>query len=525
MQDPDPVERQEAAADVARLRCQGFRATSAVRPLIRLLDDADQRVREAAARALLFFRDDAQPAMPVVMEILRSNRADLWASAIRLLGSIGSEEACALLSGFLNDPGPERRLKTVQALHDSEFHGPSLFPLLRERFKIDTDPTVRASIYHFLVKFDGDPKQVVIADLQACRDEGAELRREALSRLSRHNPELFLHIFQRGVGDEIAGVREAALHALCVTGLEHPDAIPLLCQSLKNPLTHDAAVKEIGGCSVRFISSGSGRIPEAYAFALDAAVEAVREAMDRDDPQANRVVVPLLFQLLGVAEFGNVAGSRIVHAAVDSLRAKLRLGDPVLRRYVLVSLLDRIPTEVLGPVLDDLLEKENAPEVGVQARTSLSAGRSDIASLIATARARDRGIRFNGSLINLLPEGIIQSLIPKICTALADPDENLRLQALIVISILWSDEKSRPKPTSAGTRCIVSALRAALTDRVSKIREFAATVLGELGPAAKDSEPDLHDAIAKGQEPRVLSRMEAALRRIGGNGPGRVEPQ
>ena len=71
--------------------------------------------------------------------------------------------------------------------------------------------------------------------------------------------------------------------------------------------------------------------------------------MERDDPQADRVVMPLFFQLLRVAEYGNVVGSRIQHAAVESLRARLKLGDPVLRRYVLVTLLDRNPTEVLGP--------------------------------------------------------------------------------------------------------------------------------------------------------------------------------
>ena len=92
-------------------------------------------------------------------------------------------------------------------------------------------------------------------------------------------------------------------------------------------------------------------------------------------------------------------------------------------------------------------------------------------------------------LIDLLPEDIVQSLIPKICDVLADKDDDLHLQPDGDLQLLWQSE-AQPQVGDAGTRCIASAM-IALADSVSNIRELAAIFLAELGPAAKDSMPAL----------------------------------
>jgi len=528
MRGPDPVERREAAVELGMLRLRGERATAAIPPLIEGLDDADQKVRVAAAESLLYFGPDAVSAVPVLARIMRTSRTDLQAPAIRLLGSIGSADARAVLIECLTDTDPERRLETIRELKSVGRNAVFVCPVLIEMLKNDTDAAVRQAILRLLVEIDTEPDRVLQAKLLATRDVSADLRKAGLSSLHpptfrSPDPVPFLGVFQEALRDQNADVRAEAMRGLSDIGLSHPGAIPSLCDALRDARTRDAAVKALGQVTLEAFWRPPGERNAALALALNAAVPALTRAMECDDPQTCRVVASLLCQLISVSEIENAPVPPILRAAADSLRARLRHPDPVLRQYVLMTLLDRIPTELLTPVFSDLLEEENDPALEPASTADRSARRAAVASLIASAQARDLLIR-RQSLINMLPEEIVRFLIPRICAALADENEDLRLQSLMVISHFCSNQKSGPKSASARTRRIVSALEIALTDRVSDIRELAAISLAELGPAASDSEPALHDAIANEHVSTVRARMEAALRQLGSAGSGKLEP-
>ncbi len=462
--------------------------------------------------------------MPVLARLMRTDHTDLRAPATRLLGSIGTADAGVVLSEALADPDPERRLETIQALRS--FGGGATFvvPMLIERLSNDTVAAVRQAILRLLVAIEPKSERVLQAKLSAFRDVSADLRRAAVSLLRSPDPVPFLGVFKEAVSDQDAGVREEAMRGLSQIGLSLPGAIPALCEALMDPRTHDAAIKAIGQVSARAGWKRPGDTAATLALALDAAVPALTGAIVSDDPHTCGVVAVLLCQLIYVSEIENPPVPPILRAAADSLRGRLRHCDPVLRRYVLMTLLEENPTELLTPVIGDLLEEEHDPAFEPAGTANRAARRATIASLIARARARDPLIR-RQLHINLLPKDILQSLMPKVRAALADENEDLRLQALLVISNLRSDLRSGLKSAAVETRSIVSALEIALTDRFPAVRELAAIILAELGPAARESRRAIQDAIANEHESTVRARMEEALQKLGSTGSAHVQPQ
>lgn len=521
LQGRDPVERGEAALELGTLRLRGVRATAAIRPLIERLDDADPNVRVAAAQSLHYFGREAEPALPVLARIMRTNRTDLRAPAIRLLGAIGSAEAGVILIEALTDPDAEHRLETVQVLESVGRGAAFLIPVLTERLSNDTDATIRQAILRLLVNIDPDRGRILQTKLLACRDISAGVRMAALELLRSPDPVLFLDVFREAVSDQDAEVRTEALRGLSEIGLSHSGAIPSLCDALKDPHTRDAAVKAIGRVANW---SRPGDNAATRALALDAAIPALSGAMECDDPRSREVVASLLCQLISTSEIENPPGSPTLRTAADALRGRIRHSDQMLRRYVLMTLLNENPSELLTPVFGDLLDEETDPTLGSARTANRSTWKATIASLIARAQARDPLIR-RQLLINLLPEDLVQSLVPMVCAALADENEDLRLQSMILISNLCSDQRFSPKSTSTWARCIVSALEIALTDCVPGIRGSAAITLAQLGPVAKDSEPALRAAIAKERESSVRAWIEAALRQLGGAASSQVEPR
>ena len=77
-------------------------------------------MRVAAAESLLYFGPEAASAVPVLARIMKTNRTDLQSPAIRLLGAIGTAEACRGPERVLTNPEPGRRLDTVQVLKVSD---------------------------------------------------------------------------------------------------------------------------------------------------------------------------------------------------------------------------------------------------------------------------------------------------------------------------------------------------------------------------------------------------------------------
>ncbi len=195
----------------------------------------------------------------------------------------------------------------------------------------------------------------------------------------------------------------------------------------------------------------------------------------------------------------------------------------MLKRYVLLTLLDEKPTELLTSVFGDLFEEEYDPALESSGTANRSGRSAAIDALIAKARAGGPLIR-RELLIDVLPGDIVEPLVPRICAAMADENEDLRRQAMAVILNVCGNHKSGLVSENVETRCIVTTLRTALTDRLPEVREWAAEAMALLGPAASDLKPALHDAIANEHESTVRARMEAALRQLGSAGSGKLEP-
>lgn len=81
---PDPRTRSLAASALGEMR-----AKTAVRALIRALDDGDARVRRAAVDALGRIGPDAKAAVPALTRVLSDDDAAIRATAQRTLDRIG----------------------------------------------------------------------------------------------------------------------------------------------------------------------------------------------------------------------------------------------------------------------------------------------------------------------------------------------------------------------------------------------------------------------------------------------------
>jgi hypothetical protein len=149
------------------------------------------------------------------------------------------------------------------------------------------------------------------------------------------------------------------------------------------------------------------------------------------------------------------------------------------------------------------------------------AWKAHLTDLTARIRAGDRGARAK-MLGGTLHEDLMAALVPEICLAMTDDDENLRNETLLILYVpppmsegLINDHRAILASSSVARQLVVSAIGAALKERLPDYRSLAADGLGELGSLAIDARTALRDAISREPYPFVRSRMEAALRRIG----------
>ena len=116
----DPFQRAYTAALVAMV---GVESREALEAVIKLLHDSDQVVQDRAALAVVEFGTDAAPAVPRLIEIVRSHPEGKPYSALMALAGIGP-------------PGNTAVPAIVERLKQPELHANALSALVRMPYRL-----------------------------------------------------------------------------------------------------------------------------------------------------------------------------------------------------------------------------------------------------------------------------------------------------------------------------------------------------------------------------------------------------
>lgn len=273
---PDAGGRARAAKDLGRL---GWLARDAMAALVRAADDADQKVREAAAQAIGQMGPDGLPPLKrlLVHEDKYVRRQAVWA-----LGRLGAMARPALtdLSAALRDPDPRTASGAAQGLGNLGADGADAVPALAEAMR-GTNIVLCRLAAKALSQIGGPALSTLVAHLQ------------------HSDP------FVRG---------ESAL-ALGWMGPAAAPAVPYLARVVRGPDRGiDHTPPPAGGLPPGAVSGGKAVGSEAVTPTAKPADEATPE-------ETCRVYAAQALGKLG----------RAAHAALPDLRAAARFGPDQLR--------------------------------------------------------------------------------------------------------------------------------------------------------------------------------------------------
>jgi HEAT repeat protein len=503
-----PDERLQAVLELGVLRLGGQSLKMAVLPLAESLDDRDSRVREAAADTLAWFGPDAAPAMATLVRIIRDDQSGLRARAIRVVCLIDSAEARSILAEAMTDPDPERRIETIKAVGNLYRMAGSCVPSLLANLKLEPAPAVRRAILNALVAIEPASDRVSMARLEAMSDEDPETRKAAVAGFGSPGPSTFISHLRQAVGDPDVGVRIEAIRMLSQIRLRHPEVVPILCQALVDPITRDES---------RIAISHLDWIPPSEAVpSLDAVllstVRALVFAAKQADPRTRGVIVSLLCRLIGHFDRETPPLPTALRAALPQLLELVHDAEPIVGLYVMLALLDEPPSALLLPLLHHGPGTRGKPSQD-QTNSLQNEWRAAIAAVGARLRAGDLAAKTN-LLVNLLPEDLVEGLLPTLITATTDDDPEVRLRALTLLGDIAQQQASKATDSRSLVRVTLPAIMAALQSQFPEVREHASVTLGRLGAVAEPAVPALREMLAKENDPKVHARAEQSLRDI-----------
>jgi HEAT repeat protein len=517
LQTGDAEQRREAALELGVMRFNGEQVRNAIKPMIDRLDDSDRNVRKAVSDALRWFGPDAAPAVPSLARIIRDKDSEILPEAIRTLVAIGTDEAGATLFEALADADPACRIQTVEALASCTSSATAFVSPLIDRLASDPDPSVREAILNAFGPVEPKSERVALAKLKALEDRSPRVRKLAASLLRDPVETPTVPALRKALQDENAEVRAEALNSLSQIGLSRPEAVPALCEALANLDTRIQARYAIE--RVRYWGLQTEAASDLTA-SLRTCVPALISAMESRDQRSGGVVATLVCRMISSYTPGSPPLPVLLQAAIPALRARLRDGVPVFRRYVLVDVLNEFPTKMLLPVYRDLGDGFAGPKPAAIDSAKCASWQKAIESIAAKLEAGDP-LTKQHVLINLMPPALTDSLMPTICHALEDEDTQLSSRAVALLAnIDWMSD-SRVLPEGASRTAIV-ALKRALKNPDAMIRGDAATALGLIGSPARDALRALREAADRERESDAKFKFEEALRMIALSRPAPV---
>jgi hypothetical protein len=315
-----------------------------------------------------------------------------------------------------------------------------------------------------------------------------------------------LGALQEALRDPDAGVRQEAMRGLSQIGLSDPRAIVALCDALGNPATHDSARSALAQANWR---PGLRGMPDPGA--REAVVPDLLNAMERQDDITSGIIAARVCRMVVDAELEDQLVSEVLRDSAARLASEVEHRSLAFRRHVLVGILNEHPSELLTPLLLELLRIQ--PDLLSEPASSADRRAWDeaLGLLIDRARKHDPMIR-NQLLIHLLPSELAGSLMPAFSEMIAGRDQELRNECLILNANLLNEARFYSGLSIAARGEFVLALRKALKDERLDTREWAAIVLGEIG--TDDAAAAIQEAVAIEPEPLVRTRLEMSLRSI-----------
>ncbi len=547
--------RRDAARKLLLRRTSTPRAIAA---LIEALADRDPQVWSDALRALRELGPKAHAAVPVIVEALDHDRAQVRYRSADTLARIGPSSMPALVKALTSDSA-RRRAGAAQALGwigvSAAKSTPHLIALLG-----DTDATVRDQAALALGRFGGQsvsPLLGVLADTESDAIAGALRALQAIGPPAHAT----LSTVKEFVHDGRADVRSSAARAVALIGLAPSELVPLLTQLLQDD---DAAVRHTAGELLVLVR------PPAIAIA------GLNQLVARGDV-ATVLRAAHLLNLLdvgGASEISSNAAAVLVGAlvrigesdsdfvlpealsafgvvAVPSILGALTtpsLGESTLRR--LVTALVEIGSDAIPSLVDSL--DHRSPGVRAGASLALAMGKSADADLRARIVARIASLLHDDAAIvraaaaETLGEfgASARDRSDDLAAALSDTSAAVRAAAAIALSQTAGDDvehtslyvgaltdpetqvrraatvslASQPRTAARATQALVNALR----DTDSQIRSEASRALGAAAGVATDTVtaaivPPLLESL---QDPVPTVRASAAFALGTVNAPG-----
>ncbi|HEY8506384.1 MAG TPA: HEAT repeat domain-containing protein, partial [Gemmataceae bacterium] len=463
--------------------------------------------------------------------LLREADADVRLQVVSLLQRGGGDEKEAILSamtGLLEDGRKEIRLRAAEVLWRQGVEGQEAArPVFREALK-DAEPNTRLrAAQHMLQTFpaaphspaDRDAATAVVADLLRGGDSNLRLRaasvlgmvrppeglRDALPALRealrdadpRVRVQIALLLARQGGDDRETGLAALAeiargndltlrSHALSVLRSMGPDGerviVPALVESLKDPAQR-----------IRTLSELSAVRPES----LRAAAPALKELLD--DPQS-----PVRLQ---VARLLARLGGRETEAAAEALAALLKDPSPGTRSSAALALREMGPkwNKVTAPVFRELLKDPQVSTRLTAAQYLLQTDGADRGEIVAVLEA-------------VLREGRESDRV-RAAEMLARAAPDRAGEAAAALTELLKDPRARRFALAALARlgvphaeAAVPALREMLKGPGLAERQMAASLIGQIGPAARAAIPDLVELL---KDRNTSGTAVTALGRLG----------
>ena len=424
----------------------------AVEPLVGLLHDENDKVRELVAQALGNLKGDAVGAIPELFAMLADKNPEVRGHAALALGHIAQEpDVCipALLLALVDDVEWPRRA-AAEALWRFEAQASEIIRHLTDGVASE-DPNVRRGsaecLGWFVAKFD----EVLPVLIRALNDPNQGVRCAAVSSLQRTGlkAQPSIPTFLRMLKEDEPEVRCAAARSLYVVkmpigGKASPDE-PLVIAALLEAMIEDEEV-----CATAAYTLGNMGLPghEALVKALGsenlcARLNASRICAERSD--LSELAKPLL---------------------VESLETE----NQELRWYAALGLAHtkEVP-DVAMAVLRDILEHKDESHTQLRDRVvgvSRRIGHAGIPCLAVAAKDPVSSIR-RGAIYCLgnMPDGD-DEIVPVLIAALRDQDWTVRIAAIEALGEK-ADRAQRVLPD----------LEAMLKDTKSRVRLSAADVL------------------------------------------------
>jgi HEAT repeat protein len=141
----------------------GHAGPDAVPHLLRLLDDVNPGVREAAVSSLGAVGPKAKEALPALEKIVKEEKGYIRTLALFSLGKLGAEAkpALPLLLESVRGKDAELRFPALVALEQVPGDAKDVVPALDEAIKADVPPAFRLKAARLRLKLDPDPDPVL----------------------------------------------------------------------------------------------------------------------------------------------------------------------------------------------------------------------------------------------------------------------------------------------------------------------------------------------------------------------------